>query len=45
MGATGAVFSQVLGGTRGTIIALGALALWAIVPGLAALHFFKRRDF
>lgn len=45
MGATGAVFAQVLGGVRGTVIAVGALALWALIPGLIALRLFRRRDF
>jgi Cu-processing system permease protein len=45
MGHTGAIFQTTLGGTRGTVLALGALVLWALVPGLLALRAFRRRDF
>ncbi len=45
MGATGAVFAQVLGGPRGIVIALGALSLWAVLPGYVALRAFRHRDF
>jgi len=45
MGYTGAVVQRLLGGTTGTLVALGGLAAWTIVPGLFALRAFKRRDF
>jgi Cu-processing system permease protein len=45
MGYTGAVFQQALGSAGGTAVALGGLALWALLPGLWALRTFRRRDF
>ncbi len=45
MGYTGAVVQRLLGGTTGTLVALGGLAAWTIIPGLLALRAFKRRDF
>jgi hypothetical protein len=39
------VFAQVLGGPRGIVIALGALSLWAVLPGYVALRAFRHRDF
>ena len=45
MGYTGAVFQDFFGGTGGTLLALGGLSLWAVVPGHAALRTFMRKDF
>ncbi len=45
MGYTGAVFQQFLGGAAGTIVALGALALWIGVPIALGMRAFSRKDF
>lgn len=45
MGATAAVFQRTFGGTIGITIALTALSLWALIPGILALRAFRRRDF
>jgi Cu-processing system permease protein len=44
-GATAAVFQRVFTGTTGMAIALFALSLWALIPGILALRAFRRRDF
>ena len=44
MGYTGAVFQQFLGGSAGTIVALGALALWIVVPIALGMRAFSRKD-
>jgi Cu-processing system permease protein len=45
MGYTGAVLSQVLGGTGGLVITAAALLGWAVVPAVGALRAFTRKDF
>lgn len=45
MGYTGAVFQDFFGGTAGLAIAIACLTAWTVVPGLAALHTFRRKDF
>ena len=45
MGATAAVFQRAFTGTAGMAIALLALSLWALIPGILALRAFRRRDF
>lgn len=45
MGATAAVFQRAFAGTTGITIALTALSLWALIPGILALRAFRRRDF
>ena len=45
MGATAAVFQRAFAGTAGLTIALVALSLWALIPGVLALRAFRRRDF
>jgi len=44
MGYTGAVFQEFFGSGRGTVLAIGCLLLWTVVPGLAALRSFMRKD-
>lgn len=45
MGYTGAVFQQFLGGAAGTLVALGALVLWIVVPIALGMRAFSRKDF
>jgi Cu-processing system permease protein len=45
MGATAAVFQRAFAGPAGLAIALLALSLWAVIPGILALRAFRRRDF
>jgi len=45
MGYTGAVFQDFFGGGGGTLLAIGCLTVWTILPGLGALRAFLRRDF
>lgn len=44
-GATGALFQRHLGGVAGTALAIAALLVWTLVPGLLALRAFRKRDF
>lgn len=45
MGYTGAVFQDVFGGSAGVLLAVACLSAWALLPGLAALRAFVRKDF
>lgn len=45
MGYTGAVLSNVLGGPRGLLLTGGVLILWFVLPALAAVRGFSRKDF
>lgn len=45
MGYTGAVFQDFFGGRTGLLVAVGSLTTWMVVPGLLALHTFRRKDF
>lgn len=45
MGYTGAVFQDFFGGGWGMSLAVACLALWVVIPGLAALRVFVRKDF
>lgn len=45
MGYTGATFKTFFGSTAGSLLAFGALLLWATTPTLAALHRFRHKDF
>lgn len=45
MGYTGASMKSFFGTTGGMALAIGALVLWAAAPPLAALRFFRRKDF
>ncbi|GAA0879843.1 hypothetical protein GCM10009119_28120 [Algoriphagus jejuensis] len=45
MGYTGAFFKQFFSGNLGTILAIGTLAIWILVPNYAAMSVFKKRDF
>ena len=45
MGYTGAVFQDFFGGGTGLALAVSCLAAWTVVPGLAALFTFHRKDF
>lgn len=45
MGYTGAVLSQLLGGTRGVLFTGTALVLWIVLPAVAAARAFSRKDF
>jgi Cu-processing system permease protein len=45
MGYTGALFREVLGNTWGTVLAAALMGLWTLIPLLAALRKFSRRDF
>ncbi len=45
MGYTGAVFQDFFGGALGTSLALACLTAWAVVPALAAMRTFRRKDF
>ncbi len=45
MGYTGAVLANVLGGYRGAIATLATLALWILLPAIAAGRSFMRKDF
>lgn len=44
LGYTGAVFQQLFGGAKGTLIAVGILMLWATLPFLLSLRIFNRKD-
>lgn len=45
MGYTGAVFARFFGSLTGAVIAIGALAAWAVIPFLLARRKFLRTDF
>ena len=45
MGYTGAVFKDTIGGTSGTMMALGALILWLAVPAFLIRRFSGKKDF
>lgn len=45
MGYTGALFTRTFGSSLGSIVAIGALAAWVVVPFAAARRRFRRRDF
>jgi Cu-processing system permease protein len=45
LGYTGAVMKQFFGGTAGTFIAAGVLAVWAVIPTALGLRAFERKDF
>lgn len=45
MGYTGAVFQDFFGGAKGTLVAVGCLSAWTVVPAMAALRTFVRKDF
>jgi Cu-processing system permease protein len=45
MGYTGAVFESFFGGSGGAVVALASLCVWFVVPFLAGMHWFARRDF
>lgn len=45
MGYTGAVFQDFFGGSTGLVVSLGLLVSWTAIPGLAALHTFRHKDF
>ena len=45
MGYTGAVLSQVLGGTGGLVVTAVLLLGWAVAPAAGALRAFTRKDF
>lgn len=45
MGYTGAVFQQFLGTGTGTLVAIGALALWIIAPAWLGMRVFSTKDF
>jgi Cu-processing system permease protein len=45
MGYTGAVFERFFGSRTGTLVSLGALTLWAVLPLLRGLRQFRRKDF
>jgi Cu-processing system permease protein len=45
MGYTGAVFQQFLGGAVGSLIAVGALALWIVTPAWLGMRAFATKDF
>lgn len=45
MGYTGAIFLRWLGGWHGSVLAIGGLLAWTLLPGLFALRAFKRKDF
>lgn len=45
MGYTGAVFERFFGSSLGVLTAVGALLLWTVVPFVAGLAGFRRKDF
>jgi Cu-processing system permease protein len=45
MGYTGAVFQRFFGNTAGIMIAVSALLLWLVIPGLLIRRIADRRDF
>ncbi|MBI3629644.1 MAG: ABC transporter permease subunit [Candidatus Rokubacteria bacterium] len=45
MGYTGAVFQAFFGSAWGSALALLALGLWTVVPALAGLRAYRRKDF
>ena len=45
MGYTGAVFQRFFGNITGILIALSALALWLVIPGMLIQRISARRDF
>jgi Cu-processing system permease protein len=45
MGYTGAVFERFFGSSLGILAALGALLLWTVLPFVAGLAGFRRKDF
>ena len=45
MGYTGAVFQDFFGGSAGLAMAVTCLGAWTVVPALAALRTFRRKDF
>lgn len=45
LGYTGAVFQDFFGGASGVAVAVLFLTAWIVVPGLAALRTFRRKDF
>jgi Cu-processing system permease protein len=45
LGYTGAVFEQFVGHTAGPLVAAAAIALWIVIPGLAGVRLFRRKDF
>jgi len=45
LGYTGALFQRFLAGTAGALAAVGALAAWIVLPALAGVRLFQRKDF
>jgi Cu-processing system permease protein len=45
MGYTGAVFERFFGTGWGTIVAVGALVLWTVLPYILSLRRFRTKDF
>jgi Cu-processing system permease protein len=45
MGYTGAVFERFFGTAWGTIVAVGALVLWTVLPYILSLRRFRTKDF
>ena len=45
MGYTGALFERTFGSALGSLVALGALALWCVGPWFLAARRFDARDF
>jgi len=44
MGLTGAVFKELLGSGKGSLLAFGTLLLWSLLPLLGATFLFRRKD-
>ncbi len=44
MGLSETLFRKVLGSLTGTMMALGALTLWIVLPATGAYYFFKKKD-
>jgi len=45
LGYTGAVMKQFFGGAGGSLIAVTALVLWALIPAFLGRRAFERKDF
>lgn len=45
MGYTGAIFQDFFGGAAGLLASVALLAAWTLIPGLAALRTFRKKDF